>query len=213
MFSGWLTILEAMLCLVLRMAGQSFCGKKFGIISPPNSLFLAFSLLPGKKDSSVQVFLDSMNLEHNFHTPLFLYPLRLLRNIKPFMRLSVTSRILELVKTNGPTRGATPLSAHPSSIILLSSQFSPLQPLIGYGSPRSVRNSRSLCAWSSEIELTQRTSSEERVSWHLTVTLTALCVTCTVRRRLIIYCFAVLSVRDAGIMWVSNGIMILISSR
>jgi hypothetical protein len=77
-------------------------------ISPKFTFPCLFSFAR-KKDSSVQVFLDSMNLEHNFHTPLFLYPLRLLRNIKPFMRLSVTSRILELVKTNGPTRGATPL--------------------------------------------------------------------------------------------------------
>jgi hypothetical protein len=130
-----------------------------------------------------------------------------------FMSLSVTFGTLQLLKTNGPIHGAIMLSAHPSSTALLFSQFSPPLPLTGFGSLRLGRNSRFLYVWSSETELTQRTSSEERVFWHLTTTLTALCVTCTVKRRLITCCFAVLSVQTARVMWVSIGIMILTSSR
>jgi hypothetical protein len=68
-FSGWLTISEAMLCLALGMARKFFYGRMFGMISLPNSLFLAFFFCQ-EKDCSVQEFLDNMNLAHNLHTPL-----------------------------------------------------------------------------------------------------------------------------------------------
>jgi hypothetical protein len=111
-----------------------------------------------EKDCSILDFLDNMSLEHNFHTPLS--SLGRLKNIKLSMSLLVIFRILELAKTYGSILGATLTSAHPSSITLLSSQFSHQQLSIGYDSPRFVRSSRSVCGWFSKTELTQRTSSE-----------------------------------------------------
>jgi hypothetical protein len=206
MLSGWLTISEAMLCLGLGMARQSFCGKMFGTISPPNSLFLVSFLSPGKKYCSIQEFLANMDLEHNFHTPLSPQAAQEYHAFHELVSNLQNSRA-DKDKWNYPW------GAHPSSTTLLFSQFSPLLPLTGFGSLRLVRNSRFLYGWSSEIELTQRTSSEERVFWHLTAILAAPCVTRTMRRRLIICCFAVLLLQTAGVMWVSIGIMILTSSR
>jgi hypothetical protein len=144
-----------------------------------------------KKDCSIQEFLANMDLEHNFHTPLSPHAAQEYHVFHELVSNLQNSRV-DKDKWTYPWSNSAFSSSKFYSLTFQSIQ--PMLPLTGFDSLRLGINSRFLYGWSSKIELTQRTSSEERVFWHLTATWTALCVICIVRRRLIIFCFDVLSV-------------------